>query len=137
MGIYTSAAKPEANPGAPVDLSQLDWIRWDEPWRGLPTERWISANIPNERVRARVNTSLASGELVALGVGVGFKLCYVGDSDPRLRRIGPPIDFGFGFWALTHRDLKRTARVRALLRFLGDALAAEADRFVGPEDPAG
>jgi len=120
----------------PLDLAALDWVRWDEVWRQLPPERWIDAHIPAERVRARVNTSLVHTELVAAGLGVGLKVCWSADADPRLQRAAPPQDFGLGLWLLTHEDLKRTARVRALLRFLGDALAAERGRFEG-EDAAG
>ncbi|MEM7158509.1 MAG: LysR family transcriptional regulator [Myxococcota bacterium] len=115
----------------PIDPATLDWVRWDEEWRGAPPEAWIDANVPPEKTRGRINTSLGHAELVAQGVGVGIKLCYSGDADPRLRRVGEPFDFGFGLWLLTHEDLRSTARVRALMRFLGDALAAERPRFEG------
>lgn len=115
----------------PVDPSTCDWVRWDEEWRGAPPEAWIDANVPKENIRGRVNTTLSQVELMAQGVGLGFKVCYSGDADPRLRRVGEPFDFSFALWLLTHEDLRSTARVRALMRFLGDALAAERHRFLG------
>jgi len=50
---------------------------------------------------------------------------------PAQIRASAPMDFGLVLWLLTHEDLKRTARVRALMRFLGDALSAERGRFEG------
>lgn len=119
----------------PLDLTTLDWVRWDDAWKRVPTERWIDEHVAPERVRARISTSLALTELVAAGLGVGFHPCWAGDADPRLERAAPPRDFGFALWLLTHEDLRRTTRIRALMRFLGDALAAERSRFLG-EDPS-
>jgi DNA-binding transcriptional LysR family regulator len=117
----------------PTELRTLDWVRWDEPFCEFPTERWVTDNVPPERVRARINTSDAMTELLAGGVGVGFKVCYAGDADPRLCRASAPYDFGLTLWLLTHDDLKGSGRVRALLRFLGDALAIDQNRFWGRE----
>ena len=88
-----------------------------------------------EQVRARVNSSHAQAELVAAGVGVAWQPCYSADRDPRMVRIGEPTDFGLTLWLLTHEDLRRTGRVMALMRFLGDALTAERDRFLGAQQP--
>ncbi len=115
----------------PIDPATLDWVRWDEPWRRIPPERWIAEHVPPERIRARINSSQAHRELVAGGLGVGLLACYTADADPRLHRAAAPVDFGLGLWLLTHEDLRRTVRVRTLLRFLGDALAAERPRFQG------
>ena len=120
-----------AQKAAPYELSELDWVRWDEPFRQFPTERWVDANVPPERIRARVNTSAGQAELLAGGLGVGFKICYTGDADERLERAAPPVDFGLALWALTHDDMKGSGRVRALLRFLGDELAKDRARFEG------
>jgi DNA-binding transcriptional LysR family regulator len=109
----------------PPDLACLDWVGWEEPWRDVAPEQWLAANVPAERVRARVNTNLAHTELIASGLGVGFQFCYTGDSDSRLLRIGNPIDFGLSLWLLTHEDLRGTARIRAFMSFVGEALARQ------------
>jgi DNA-binding transcriptional LysR family regulator len=132
LAVYGSEAYLRDQP-APVDVTSLDWVGWDEPWRQVATEQWIAANVPADRVRVRVNTSLAMAALLAAGVGVGFKLCFNGDAHPQLRRAQAPRDFGFALWLLTHADLRGNARVRAVLRFLADALAKDRDRFIGPE----
>jgi len=115
-----------------VGLEGLDWIRWDHRWSGIPPERWIDANIPAERCRARIDSGLASRELVAAGLGVGFQLCRTADLDPRLYRLSEAFDFGMSLWLLTHPDLRRTARIAALMSFVGDALIEQRRSFERP-----
>lgn len=116
-------------------LAEMDWIRWDEHWRDIAPERWIDEHIPPNKIRARVNINSAMVELASNGLGVGFQLCYTGDAEPRLARVGAPTDFGLSIWVLTHPDLRRTARVRAFTRFITDALDDERDRIEGRLSP--
>jgi DNA-binding transcriptional LysR family regulator len=104
------------------DLTRLDWIRWEEQWRQVPPEEWIERNVPPERIRARINNQAALTEMSAAGLGVGFQLCGMADSDPRLRRISDPFPFGLCLWLLTHEDLRRTARIAAFMTFVGNEL---------------
>ena len=53
-----------------------------------------------------------------------------------MRRASQPVDFGLVLWLLAHKDLKGTARVRALLRFLADALTATRGGFLGERSEA-
>jgi DNA-binding transcriptional LysR family regulator len=115
----------------PLDPSALPWVRWEERWNYFPAERWLDKHVSPEQVRARVNTSHAQAELVAAGVGVGIAPCYTGDVDPRRVRLSETMDFKLVLWLLTHEDLRRTGRVLALMRFLGDALTADRKRFMG------
>jgi hypothetical protein len=43
--------------------------------------------------------------------------------------------FHYGMWVLTHADLRRTARVRALMQHLADAIATRAPAFSGVPVP--
>jgi DNA-binding transcriptional LysR family regulator len=130
MSVYGSTARLRGRP-LPLDVVSEPWVRWDQTWRMVAIEQWIEGNVPPEHVRARVNTSLGISALVATGVGVAFMPCYVGDADPRFQRAAPIMDFGLSLWLLTHEDLRYTARVRVLLRFIGDALSGERGRFEG------
>lgn len=141
MAVYGAAGYVDALRvrGAVEDqLRAAAWVRWDEPWQGSPPERWIDAHAPGAPIRSRVNTSAAHSELLAAGLGLGIAPCFSGDTDPRLVRLvdgeGASLEFGFGLWILTHADLRTTARVRALMRHLGDALAAQRPRFAGTHD---
>ncbi len=72
-------------------------------------------------------------EAAAAGLGLASLPCYLSDSDLRLARARPePIaEMETALWVLTHEDLRRTARVRAVLEFLSDALRRERDFLEG------
>jgi DNA-binding transcriptional LysR family regulator len=68
----------------------------------------------------------------AEGVGLTFMPCYLGDADKRLVRVGRLLEWmTIELWVLTHPDLRHTARVKALMSFLFDALKKDADLFEG------
>jgi DNA-binding transcriptional LysR family regulator len=72
--------------------------------------------------------------LAAVGEGMGLALmpCYLGDADPRLVRASEPLEpLSIALWLLTHPDLRHTARVKALMAFLHDALVEERALFEG------
>lgn len=70
--------------------------------------------------------------LAAGGAGVAILPCIVGDSDPRLERAPPGTTLpAQPVWVLTHPDLRRSARVRAVTAFLSESLRASADLFEG------
>lgn len=129
--VYGSPAYIAGVPD-PADLPALDWIRWEEPWHGIPPERWFKQNVDPSRARAHVNTNLAMVELAAAGLGVGFQLCFTADTDPRLQRISEPFPFGLSLWLLTHDDLRQTSRIRAFMRSIGESLVLQRDRFERP-----
>ena len=58
--------------------------------------------------------------------------CYLGDRDKRLVRVTETIEqFTLELWLLTHPDLRHTARVKALMTYLYDALKQDTDLFEG------
>jgi hypothetical protein len=59
--------------------------------------------------------------------------CYVGDSDAVLTRIvrEPIAEGAMGLWVLSHPDVRRAARVRALTAFIADTVLADRYLFEG------
>lgn len=83
----------------------------------------ILSRVPKGKIVARANTEARITELVKQGVGIGFVDCFVGEFEPNLERIE-----GFGLseseiWAITHVEMRRSARVIATLDFLRDTVA--------------
>lgn len=67
---------------------------------------------------------------VRSGLGVAPLPCFLGDGERDLIRVGDPLEaLTMDLWILTHPDLRNTARVKALLRYLGDALAEQQAKF--------
>lgn len=80
------------------------------------------------------SSSLSLSVLNAAAEGLGLTLmpCYLGDADERLVRVTDPIEpLTLELWILTHPDLRHTARVKALMAYLYDALKEKAELFEG------
>lgn len=93
---------------------------------------WLTCKYPRARVVFRSNSTHALVTSVLAGSGVGMLPCFLGDAEPTLRRLEPPVGIPPSpLWVVVHRDLRRTARVAALRRFLIATLRSESDRFAG------
>lgn len=87
--------------------------------------------MPVDRVVLRTHHTGLLVAAVGAGVGAGFLPCHLGDATASLSRISPIVTLGQSIWVLTHRDLRRTARVRAVTEALTDELARDSARFAG------
>ena len=112
------------SPGiGPHDWAVHDWVGLDDTLAHLEQARWLARNVPPERVRMRVDSLLAMVDAVRDGIGMAPLLCHLADPERRLQRVADPDPrFDTGLWVLTHRDLKDTARIKALTQFLYEDL---------------
>jgi len=97
----------------------------------LPHAQWTAAHIPPERFVLRTNHTGMLVAAVKAGLGLGLLPCYLGDAEPGLRRLKTLEGLGQDMWILTHSDLKRTPRIRALMDFLAKELARRRDLIEG------
>ena len=71
------------------------------------------------------------------GLGLAILPCFQGDADPALERVtDPAAELETGLWLLTHPDLRRTARVRALTDLVYARLRAMESRLSGSGAPS-
>lgn len=114
FAVYGRAAVVEA-PNPP-------WILWDESAGAEAT--WDLARRMSDplRVAAVVDADALLLELACAGAGVALLPVPVAESRPELVPLGPVPCPGMGMdvWVLTHPDLRRAARVRTVMRFLGE-----------------
>lgn len=69
----------------------------------------------------RANSILALHQLIRAGAGVGILPTYLGDADPLLTRQTEPFpELDTELWLLTDPHLRKTARISAVLRWLGN-----------------
>lgn len=116
----------------PVALDQLPWVAWDESSDPRSDLKWLHRHADDERIVYRSNSFLNLCSACAQGLGAALLPCFLGDSEPALKRLRPPIaDLGTELWLLTHPDLRRAARVRALLDLLFENLKPLAPRLAG------
>jgi len=110
-----------------------DWIGLDDTLAVTVIGRWTRDNVPEARIVCRVDALPALCDAARAGLGVAMLPCYVGDVTPGLQRVGrkTPSEPRSALWLLTHDDLKRTARIRAVMDFLAAAFASERALFEG------
>jgi DNA-binding transcriptional LysR family regulator len=115
-----------------VPLAQQRWVS-PAPRLGAATAaRYVQERTEADRIVLRLDTVQGLADAVEAGIGIGPLPCVIGDRRPNLARLGPPEpELAAGLWLLTHPDLRRAARVRAFLDFVGDAIARERDLIEG------
>ncbi len=130
FACYSSREYRDQNLGVPLSEQKWCTITGFESW--LVPRIWKKLAQAEQQVVFSSGSTLSVVSAMAEGAGVGMMPCYVGDADERLVRVTPPLEgLTLKLWILTHEDLRHTARVKALLAFMHDALAERRDLFEG------
>jgi DNA-binding transcriptional LysR family regulator len=109
------------------DRSRDEWIGLDESLATTVIGQWMNENVEEARITLRVDALPSLRDAARAGMGLALLPCYLGDEDDQLRRAQPSTvpEARSALWLLTHGDLKRTARIRAVMDFLATALGSE------------
>lgn len=120
-GVYLKSGikPPRAGDGAGTPL-----ITMDTAFGGVPDAVWLQRVLPNAHVVSRSNNRDVQARMCGQGAGVAVLPRPLGDSTAGVKRIDlgeqPP---GRNTYVGYHRDLKRQARLRALLDLVIERLA--------------
>src|SRR5262249_40743537 len=100
-------------------LRRLPWLGFDEEHDYMPGQSWVLKLLEGRRPAIRVNDWQVLQVVARTGIGLAVLPCYLGDSDPALRRIGAMLaEVAADQWLLDHRDLRDLPRVRAVMNAL-------------------
>lgn len=118
-------------PGLPQTVQPLETLLRDAPWVAFERDathrvydRWMREHLAQSQVRVRVDIFNALAAMLRTGIGVGILPSFMQRSHPDLVPVSDPIpELSVPVWMLTHPDLRQTARVRAFMQDVGDALA--------------
>ena len=87
-------------------------------------DRWMRTQLAQAQVRVRVDIFNAVAAMLRTGIGVGVLPTFMEARHPELVAVSEVIpELSVPVWMLTHPDLRGTARVRAFMQHVGDALA--------------
>jgi DNA-binding transcriptional LysR family regulator len=119
-------------PGLPQTVQPIATLVREAPWVAFERDasarvydRWMQRQLADARVRVRVDIFNAVASMLWTGIGVGVLPCFMEPRCPELVAVSDPIpELSVPLWMITHPDLRRTARVQAFMREVGDALAA-------------
>jgi DNA-binding transcriptional LysR family regulator len=126
--LFAQAGGPSPEP----DLGGRPWVGWEDGGQPTSLGRWISRHVPAEKLVYRSNSMLNIFAACRAGIGLALLPCFLGDRAAELQRVGPlPEALSGDLWLLTHPDIRRTARIRAVTDFLYQALSAERARLDG------
>jgi len=130
FAVFSSPHYIKGKQGIP--MAELDWSMI------TGTMEWLVPLLWKKQVQGEAQTVFSSSLAMAVinataeGLGVTLMPCYLGDRDKRLIRVTEAIEsLTLELWLLTHPDLRHTARVKALMAYLYDALKQQADLFAG------
>jgi len=133
--LGTSICRVYARRGAPglpqavMPMAELlrdaPWVAFERDGSGRVYDRWLQRHLAQSTVRVRVDIFDAVAAMLNTGIGVGVLPTFMQARHPDLLPVSDPIpELAVPVWMLTHPDLRGTARVRAFMQHVGDALSA-------------
>ena len=109
--------------GAPASVAEIArhaLVAFDSSLAGHRLSQWLSEVAPDAHVTARSNSVLGLVSAVKSGVGIGALPTPLGDGDPDLVRVLPPVaDLTRAWRLLCHPDSRALRRVDAFFTFVG------------------
>ncbi len=133
FAVYGSAGYRARRPEP--DLALHDWIGLDSEHEALV--RRMARFLPEVKPTLRTNSVAAALSVAKEGLGLAPLPCGLADLEADLVRVASlPDEFTLDLWLLTHEDLRQTARIRAFLDYLAEALAKEAPLLEGRDREA-
>ena len=113
-------------------LTEHNWVVTEDSRNWFPTTTWKKIGYQKSRVVIRSNSTMAVVNAAREGLGIAPLPCFLGDSEPGLRRVVEPHkDMKLELWLLTHPDLRNTARVKALMRYLAESFEKQKELIEG------
>jgi len=110
------------------------WITYPDEQAHYAPARWVQRQIEEtgKPVALRASSMLMHLEAIRAGTGRGVLPCYVGDGHPLLERLTTPIpEIAAEYWIIVHRDLRRSACVRAVIDWVKALFAEQRDILAG------
>jgi DNA-binding transcriptional LysR family regulator len=131
--MYASAdyVARRGTPPAPETLGGHDVIAFDDSMATTPGRLWVDAHGKGCNVAMRGNSVVAVFNAAICGMGVAVIPCFLGEPEPRLRRLTPRVLGERDIHLVVHPDLARVARVRAVMDFLVELFERDAVLWTG------
>jgi DNA-binding transcriptional LysR family regulator len=135
MGLYGSKDY-FARHKAPTTLAHLKHhalVGFDESMgaRNKAVQRLERCFSP-EKIIHRSSSFIGQLSATRAGIGLGAHDCFFADTEPTFQRVLPQFfDHRMEIWLVTHADMRRSGRIRAVYDFLAAALQADQVRLAG------
>ncbi len=118
------------------DLAEHTVVAGDDTLAGVPAMRWLRERVPESAIAYRAGSFAMQCAAARAGIGLALLPCVLADPVDDLQRVLGPVEaLSSGLWLLTHLDLRDTARIRAFMSFMTDAIRRERARLAGEVAP--
>jgi DNA-binding transcriptional LysR family regulator len=118
IGLFASR-RYLAERGVPQDdFAGHDMVLFDETLAGMPGVEWVEAQARPSRIVMRSNEILPVVAATKAGLGIGIMPAVMAHGEPDLVPVAPGIVGRPEIFLMTHRDLRRRARVRVVFDFI-------------------
>lgn len=107
------------------------WVAPDDSMASSVVGSYMQRSLGAAAISFKADSLALLTHAARAGLGVALLPCYLGESTGLTRIRDPLDDVTTDLWLLTHADLRKTARVRALLDFLSDALGEKRSLIEG------
>lgn len=106
-------------PRSARDLARHDLVLYDQALDRLRTQTWLRQTASGARIAVRASTTTTMHAACAAGAGIALLTMSAVRADPAFTPVLPTLrPPAAEIWAVTHPDLRATARVTAVLRWL-------------------
>jgi DNA-binding transcriptional LysR family regulator len=104
----------------------LPWVTYEDALADLPQARWIAAHArPDELAPVRVNDADAALAAVRAGLGKSLLPITAARGEPELRPLnGGAAVLSRELWLMVHPELRRLARIEAVIGWIEQVVAA-------------
>ena len=134
FGLYGAKAyfEKKGMPKTMADLIHHDFVGWQSGPGDFVLSSALEQLATPAQIKFRCNTVAAQIAAVSHGIGLFLVPHYLVPRDGRFIRLFPQeIGQKIDIWLLTHRDLVKAQRMRALLDFLYDKFQSDRKMFLG------
>lgn len=131
-GVYASRAHLARRGRGPVDFARDVFVGFEERFVSAPQERWLDRLGPGRAIAFRCSSTAGLVAAARAGAGIAILPCFVADRDPGLEPVASPEPVPpHELWLLVHGDLRRTPRVRAVIAWVDEVIAAARPALCG------
>ena len=135
MGLYATKDYL-AKHGEPTEVAHLRnhyLVGFDEgiSQRNKAVQRLVRC-FGKEKIVHRSSSFIGQLTATLAGIGLGAHDCVLTDAEPTLKRLMPEtFEHRIEIWLVTHADMRRSGRIRALYDFLAAEIASDHGCLVG------
>jgi len=113
----------EALPTSASELGEFDAVGGDQELAKIPAMAWFIDHTKPERVIMNTSSVATSIEMIKMQLCIGVLPGFVGDADSELVRAPLSTGHTIEVWLLTHPEIRKAARIRALFDFMTQRFA--------------